>query len=62
MIYPITIGNAILYLGDSLDLLDVLPKFDAVITDPPYGIEGGKGGDARDFAKGNYESIVWKDL
>lgn len=32
------IGNATLYLGDCLELLPSLPKVDAVITDPPYGI------------------------
>lgn len=30
------IGNATLYLGDSLNL--ILPKFDFVVTDPPYGL------------------------
>ena len=35
---PVTIGNATLYLGDCLDVLPTLPKVDAVITDPPYGI------------------------
>jgi DNA modification methylase len=34
-----TIGNAELYLGDCLAVLPHLPKVDAVITDPPYGIE-----------------------
>lgn len=33
-----TIGNATLYLGDCLEILPTLPKVDAVITDPPYGI------------------------
>lgn len=33
-----TIGNATLYLGDCMDILPTLPKADAVITDPPYGI------------------------
>lgn len=41
------IGNATLYLGDCLEILPTLPKVDAVITDPPYGIarvmKGGKG-------------------
>jgi site-specific DNA-methyltransferase (adenine-specific) len=41
------IGNATLYLGDCLEILPTLPKVDAVITDPPYGIAdkwvGGKG-------------------
>ena len=33
---PVVIGNATLYLGDCLDVLPLLPKVDAVITDPPY--------------------------
>ena len=32
------IGAATLYLGDSMEVLPTLPKVDAVITDPPYGI------------------------
>ena len=39
---PVIIGNATLYLGDCRDILPTLPKVDAVITDPPYGIETGK--------------------
>ena len=31
------IGNAVLLLGDCLEILPTLPKVDAVITDPPYG-------------------------
>ena len=38
-----TIGNATLYLGDCRDVLPTLPKVDAVITDPPYGIGADKG-------------------
>ena len=34
----IQIGNATLYLGDCMDILPTLDKVDAVITDPPYGI------------------------
>jgi len=37
------IGNATLYLGNCLDILPTLPKVDAVITDPPYGIKRDKG-------------------
>ena len=33
-----TIGNATLYEGDCREILPTLPKVDAVITDPPYGI------------------------
>jgi site-specific DNA-methyltransferase (adenine-specific)/modification methylase len=34
----IEIGKATLYLGDCMDILPTLPKVDAVITDPPYGL------------------------
>lgn len=34
----VTIGRATLYLGDCRDVLPTLPKVDAVVTDPPYGI------------------------
>ena len=33
-----TIGNATLYLGDCREILPTLAKVDAVVTDPPYGI------------------------
>jgi site-specific DNA-methyltransferase (adenine-specific) len=42
----VTIGCATLYHGDCLEILPTLPKVDAVITDPPYGI-----GYARDSKK-----------
>ena len=32
------IGDAVLYLGDCMDVLPTLGKVDAVITDPPYSI------------------------
>ena len=35
---PVVIGDATLYLADCMDVLPTLPKVDAVITDPPYGI------------------------
>jgi site-specific DNA-methyltransferase (adenine-specific) len=35
---PVRIGDATLYLGDCMEILPTLPKVDAVITDPPYGI------------------------
>ncbi len=34
----VVIGNAELWHGDCLEVLPQLPKFGAVITDPPYGI------------------------
>lgn len=33
------IGNAVLYLGDCLEILPTLDPVDAVVTDPPYGME-----------------------
>lgn len=33
-----SIGLATLYLGDCREILPTLPKVDAVVTDPPYGI------------------------
>jgi DNA modification methylase len=33
-----TIGDATLYLGDCREILPTLGGFDAVVTDPPYGI------------------------
>lgn len=37
------IGDATLYLGDCREILPTLGKADAVVTDPPYGIDGGSG-------------------
>ena len=38
----VQIGDATLYLGDCMDILPTLDKVDAVITDPPYGINANK--------------------
>jgi site-specific DNA-methyltransferase (adenine-specific) len=35
---PVIIGDAILYLGDCREILPMLDRVDAVVTDPPYGI------------------------
>lgn len=42
----VVIGNATLYRGDCMEVLPTLPKVEAVITDPPYGI-GQDGGAQR---------------
>ena len=57
----VEIGDATLYLGDCLDILPTLDRVDAVITDPPYGInkdgqvktKGGHGG------RKAYEFLGW---
>jgi len=59
MAEKVTIGNAELWHGDCRELLPTLPRFDAVITDPPYGLgkkmQGGTWG-AKPESK---EMVVW---
>lgn len=40
----VQIGDCRLLLGDCLEILPLLGKVDAVVTDPPYGIDYGKSG------------------
>ncbi len=57
---PIMIGNATLYLGDCLEILPTLGKVDAVITDPPYGIDGTwDGGSSNGWGKFSREAKGW---
>lgn len=51
------IGGQRLILGDCRQVMPMLGKFDAVVTDPPYGIDGGSGGDARDYGKAAYSGL-----
>ena len=37
--HKVEIGDATLYLGDCLEILPTLEPVDAVVTDPPYGID-----------------------
>lgn len=50
----ITIGDATLYLGDALQLLDEIDHVDAVITDPPYSSGGMVRGDRMQSTKEKY--------
>jgi site-specific DNA-methyltransferase (adenine-specific)/modification methylase len=50
----VQIGDATLYLGDCMDILPTLPKVDAVITDPPYGI-----GIANNPVRQMHEKMDW---
>lgn len=49
-----TIGRATLYLGDCRDILPTLPKVDAVVTDPPYGL-----GIAANPVRQKHEKLDW---
>ena len=49
------IGRATLYLGDARDVLPTLSKVDAVVTDPPWGIEYGSGTSNRKRGKAIYD-------
>lgn len=55
----VTIGNATLYHGDSLEMLQLLGEasVDAVITDPPYS----SGGDNRDQRSFHFWSALWSN-
>ena len=59
---PTEANPVVVVCGDALDVLRAMPDgcVDAVVTDPPYGIDGGRGGDAKDFAKGKYRG-GWAD-
>ena len=51
----VVIGDATLYLGDCMDVLPTLGRFEACITDPPYGIGANKqtlGKGKKEFARG----------
>jgi site-specific DNA-methyltransferase (adenine-specific)/modification methylase len=56
---PVIIGDATLYCGDCEDLLSIIGKVDAVITDPPYGLgkrmQGGTWGAKEEFKN----MVVW---
>lgn len=60
MVEWVEIGNACLALGDCRDILPTLGKVDAVVTDPPYGIDmaggfSGAGGFSKPIARREYE-------
>lgn len=50
----VEIGNATLYLGDCAEILPTLGQFDAVVTDPPYGI-----GIASNPVRQKHEKMDW---
>lgn len=55
------IGDCTLYLGDCRELLPLLPKVDAVVTDPPYGVlsESGSAATRRSGSHPNAGIMAW---
>ena len=53
----VTIGDCTLYHADCMDVLPTLPKVDAVVTDPPYGIFKKTGGSGAMFGKETIYSV-----
>lgn len=56
LLEPVVIGNATLYCGDCRDILPMLDRVDAVITDPPYGIGFAHGAGGDGIGGGKYVS------
>jgi DNA modification methylase len=52
MTNPVIIGDAVLYLGDCREILPTLGRVDAVVTDPPYGVDLGNHSGAAENRKG----------
>ena len=64
MAEKVTIGNAELWNGDCAEILPLLPKFDLILTDPPYGLNmqtRADGGGVCSAKSGNrtYEYSEW---
>ena len=55
------IGGQRLILGDSLQVMPLLGRFDAVVTDPPYGIGYVHGAEKRRFASAHNEKPIAGD-
>ena len=55
------IGNQILILGDCREIMPTLGRVDAVVTDPPYGIDYGRaGGFSASHGWGQWrENVAW---
>lgn len=63
MTEPVTIGNATLYLGDCREILPMLGKVDAVVTDPPFGVGNFVQVTGRKMGRGESKGkkVVWNE-
>jgi site-specific DNA-methyltransferase (adenine-specific) len=57
MIWPTDYLNQVI-CGDCLEVMKGIPdkSVDLVLTDPPYGVEGGHGGKNKDYRKADYDN------
>ena len=55
--HKVQIGDCTLYRADCRDVLPLLPKVDAVVTDPPYGI--GFVYDTHVDDEASYQEFIW---
>ncbi len=53
------IGDCTLYLGDCMEILPVIGKVDAVITDPPYGINAARARNSQKWRWKDYGGGEW---
>lgn len=53
------IGDATLYLGDCREILPTLGKVDAVVTDPPYGINAARNRNSQKDGWRDYPGAGW---
>jgi len=61
MIKPYYQDSAVtIFCGDCREIVPTLGRFDLLLTDPPYGVEGGHGGQLKDYHKANYGD-GWED-
>jgi site-specific DNA-methyltransferase (adenine-specific) len=51
--------GVILYLGDCLEILPTLPKSDAVVTDPAYGINAARTRNSQKYGWTDFEITGW---
>lgn len=54
-------NGIVIYHADAREVLDFIPAGCVLLTDPVYGINGGRGGDAREYGKGAYAIGSWAD-
>lgn len=50
----------VIYCGDARDVARHIYA-NVLLTDPPWGLDGGRGGDARTFRKADYGATLWRD-